>query len=128
MADCSFVRTLQVTKEEQMRNRFQNPRDRKLSPGGLLVSAGFGAVFFCTALWGITVTGQDAKQKEKENLQQVLEQSASMCYALEGAYPEDLSYLKEHYGIQWDEKQFLVNFEAVGQNLPPDITVIPRGK
>ena len=110
-----------------MKNRFQDPGNRKFTPSGLLVSAGFGAAFFCTVVWGVTVTGKDAKQKEKENLQQVLEQSAAMCYALEGAYPEELSYLKEHYGICWDENLFLVDFEAVGENLPPDITVIQRG-
>ena len=77
------------------------------------------------------ITGALGNRAGRESLslaEQSIRRAAVQCYALEGAYPEDLSYLKEHYGIQWDEKQFLVNFEAVGQNLPPDITVIPRGK
>ena len=56
----------------------------------------------------------------------MLEQSVTLCYALEGSYPESLDYLQNHYGIRWDEERFLVDFEPVGSNLPPDVTVIAR--
>lgn len=77
-------------------------------------------------LFGISRTGREAAEKEKNNLQSSLEQSVITCYALEGAYPVSLDYLQEHYGIRWNEKRYLVNFEPVGSNLPPDITVIEK--
>lgn len=107
-------------------NRFQNRRGRKPSIGGLTVSVLVAAGCFALFLGGILGTRREAWRKELENLQQVLDQSAVVCYALEGTYPESLSYLKEHYGISWNEHRYLVDFEAVGNNLPPDITVIPR--
>ena len=31
--------------------------------------------------------------------------AALTCYAVEGAYPEDLSYLREYYGLAYDENR-----------------------
>lgn len=107
-------------------NRFQKKRKRKISPGGLTASVLLAAGCFGLFWGGVLGTRKDAQKKELENLRQVLDQSAAVCYALEGTYPESLSYLKEHYGIRWNEERYLVDFEAVGNNLPPDITVIPR--
>jgi hypothetical protein len=42
---------------------------------------------------------------------------------MEGAYPESLDYIKEHYGISWDESKYLVDYEVTGANLMPDVTI-----
>ncbi|MDD3796271.1 MAG: hypothetical protein PHE06_09950 [Lachnospiraceae bacterium] len=87
---------------------------------------GITAAVFGFLLFGIVQTGDEAQAREKASLQASLDQSAVTCYALEGAYPESLDYLKEHYGIHWNETRYLVTFEVVGRNLPPDITVIDK--
>lgn len=43
----------------------------------------------------------------------------------EGTYPPDLDYLKERYGLQIDEDEYIVRYSAVAQNLMPDIYVLP---
>ena len=48
------------------------------------------------------------------------------CYALEGAYPANLSHLEGRYGVQVDESRFFVDYQYVAANLMPDITVLPR--
>ena len=107
-------------------NRFLQKKQRIHRMKGpvlmLLSSLGVLAFFFVT----FSEIGSQAKEKETENLRHALEQSVTICYALEGAYPESLDYLKEHYGISWDEQRYLVDFETVGSNLPPDITIIDR--
>ena len=41
------------------------------------------------------------------------------------AYPESLSYLEEHYGITYDKENYVVDYEIIGSNILPDVTVIP---
>ena len=47
------------------------------------------------------------------------------CYALEGAYAIDLQYLMDNYGIRPDTSHFVVHYMFLGDNLLPDITVLP---
>lgn len=49
------------------------------------------------------------------------------CYAVEGAYPADLEYLKEHYGLKYNEREYLVSYDAFASNLMPDVRVIRKG-
>ena len=55
-------------------------------------------------------------------------QGAVQCYALEGFYPEDLTYLKEHYGLTYDSEKYVVSYEVIGSNLMPDVSVISLDK
>ncbi|MDR0671041.1 MAG: hypothetical protein LBF64_01885 [Oscillospiraceae bacterium] len=60
---------------------------------------------------------------QKAFLQQAVEHAAVQCYALEGAYPPDVSYLVDHYGVQYDESRFFIHYRVEGSNLRPDIEV-----
>ena len=65
--------------------------------------------------------------RSRENLQQweeTLRRGCTACYAAEGAYPPDLDYLKDHYGLQIDEERYVVRYTAFAENLIPDITVL----
>lgn len=104
-------------------NRFREKRVRSVRPGTLFLSAALMAGIFGIFSGVLLDMEKDIQKKEMEHLEQVLERSAALCYSLEGRYPEDLSYLKEQYGIHWDENTYLVDFEYVGSNLPPDIMV-----
>lgn len=107
-------------------NRFaENKQPMFFGKGPLFLAVTTAVIlaFFLAAFSGI---GAQARKKETENLQHALNQSVTICYALEGSYPENLDYLKEHYGISWNEQRYLVDFETVGGNLPPDITIIER--
>lgn len=48
------------------------------------------------------------------------------CYAAQGAYPPDLSYIEEHWGVQIDRSRYAVFYQVEGSNLMPDITVLER--
>ncbi|MFQ8758847.1 MAG: hypothetical protein ACLSAF_04740 [Intestinimonas sp.] len=51
--------------------------------------------------------------------------AAVQCYALEGAYPQDLSHLEERYGVSVDADRFRVDYIYIASNLMPDITIVP---
>lgn len=63
---------------------------------------------------------------EKEILTSALDKSIAQCYALEGAYPPDLAYLSDHYGFTYNKKHFFIDYQYIGGNLRPDITIIER--
>lgn len=75
---------------------------------------------------GVSSIQQISDEKQLENLQNSIRRSVVQCYALEGRYPESLDYLKKHYGINYDEKKYFVDYTAQSSNLMPDITVLKR--
>lgn len=86
----------------------------------------FSIIVFLAFFFGIISVDKTAKDKQKENLQKTISQCITHCYAVEGTYPPSLDYLKEHYGLIYDENAFFVDYTAIGSNLRPDITIIER--
>ena len=54
---------------------------------------------------------------------QAMDRAVRQCYALEGAYPPDLQYLADNYGLLLHEDRYVYLYEAVGGNIPPIIKV-----
>ncbi len=77
-------------------------------------------------LRGIHSVGETTIAKQQESLETALSRSIAQCYAVEGMYPPNLDYLKEHYGLTYDEAMFLVDYQPIGSNLMPETTVLPR--
>ncbi|MCI8474347.1 MAG: hypothetical protein HFF07_03310 [Oscillospiraceae bacterium] len=80
-------------------------------------------VLFAGALDSLTV-GRSAE--DLRQLEEALRRGCVSCYAVEGRYPPDLEYLKEHYGLQVDEERYTVAYDIFAPNLMPDITVLER--
>ena len=53
--------------------------------------------------------------------------SITYCYSVEGAYPESLDYLRDNYGLYYDEDMFFVDYRVSGSIILPDITIIEKG-
>lgn len=83
---------------------------------------GCGIVFLLLGCFRIAQNKEDSYVK---SLQTALQRSAVHCYAMEGQYPESLDYLKEHYAVHWDPAHYVVDYEIIGTNRMPIITVIP---
>ena len=49
--------------------------------------------------------------------------AALTCYAVEGAYPNDIEYLRTHYGLAYDQDRYRVTYSAFASNLLPEIYV-----
>lgn len=105
-------------------NRFSKHGRWHFPGSSILLPASMTAGILLAGFLAAAGIRRDTGRRERENLERALNQSVTLCYALEGRYPESLQYLKDHYGIRWDENRYLVDFETVGSNLPPDVTVI----
>lgn len=59
-------------------------------------------------------------------LEKAVTRTITQCYALEGSYPPDIAYLTTHYGLTYDPDQYLIDYQYIGSNLRPDVTIIKR--
>ena len=63
---------------------------------------------------------------ETDIVRDAVKNAAITCYAVEGAYPDNISYLRENYRLAYDEDRYLVTYEAFASNMIPDIFVTER--
>lgn len=95
---------------------------------GLILSVCFFALLFLCFSWAVDNFSENAKQRQLESLENAIQQSIVYCYTLEGFYPENLEYIKENYGLTYNEELFFVDYRLQGTNIMPDVTIIPRGE
>ena len=87
----------------------------------LPVIAAAALLWFATAVDSLD---SGRSQEDLRQLEETLRRSCVACYAAEGAYPPEVDYLTEHYGLQIDERRYTVRYMAFAENLMPDITVL----
>ena len=80
----------------------------------------------CLSVSLLSQVSDTTRRRQKESLENALWRGVTQYYALEGHYPETLDDLTENCGIQYDKKQFFIDYQIAGANILPDITVIER--
>ena len=68
----------------------------------LLIFAGFGC--------GLTAMNKKMDQEEMQTLQNAITRSVTTCY----------------YGLHYDENKYFVDYQPLGANIMPDITIIRK--
>lgn len=91
-----------------------------------LISVCLFALVVFLLFWGMDFLSKKTLQEQKVSLENALSRSVVECYAAEGAYPKSLSYLKDYYGLNYDENKFFVDYQPIGENILPEFTVILR--
>lgn len=97
----------------------------RISP---LTIIGF-AIFLALVVWLAAAIGNmhNANQKQKlEAVRSSVENGITLCYAIEGAYPESLEYLTESYGVVYDSESYIVHYGFFAANIRPNVTVMER--
>lgn len=89
------------------------------------------SVLFITLLLALLVYATDhignANDTEQLTiLTQSVSRSVTACYALEGVYPPNLDYLVKHYGLTYDTEKYFIDYQYIGSNLRPDITILKK--
>ncbi|MDO4542426.1 MAG: hypothetical protein Q4C00_06340 [Bacillota bacterium] len=87
----------------------------------IIFIAVFWAVLACINNVGGAVLDEQLSAAEES-----LRRGAIQCYVLEGAYPEDLNYLAENYGVALNRDEFVYHYNYWGGNIMPDIYVFRR--
>ncbi|MCQ2081271.1 MAG: hypothetical protein MJZ11_06395 [Lachnospiraceae bacterium] len=67
-------------------------------------------------------------ERQKDSLQNAINKDIIHCYAVEGFYPPSLTYIKEHYGLTYNEELFTIDYQPIASNLRPDVTILEIGK
>ena len=65
--------------------------------------------------------------REIEIVRDAVKNATLTCYAVEGMYPDDLAYLREHYNLSYNEDRYIVYYEPLASNVIPSIKVVERG-
>lgn len=85
----------------------------------------FGAML----AWFITAmnnTDDSTNRRELAAVKSTLENGITMCYAIEGVYPESVDYLTENYGLNYDKDKYIVRYDRFADNIRPTVSVIER--
>lgn len=91
-----------------------------LLPSVLLIAALI--LFF----YGTSTVSDSGSDQEYQVVSNALERSITQCYALEGTYPPNLIYLHDNYGFTYNADHFFIDYQYIGGNLRPDVTIIRR--
>ena len=81
-------------------------------------------IAFILLINGITQKGNG---RELEIVREAVKNSALTCYAVEGMYPDDLQYLRDHYNLSYNEDKYVVDYQPFASNVIPSIKVVERG-
>ncbi|MBR4576651.1 MAG: hypothetical protein IKO25_05550 [Clostridia bacterium] len=86
----------------------------------------FVALILAFVLLVNNITGK-GNGRELEIVRDAVKNAALTCYAVEGMYPDDLKYLREHYNLSYNEERYIVYYRPLASNLMPSIKVAERG-
>ena len=106
--------------------RFNQGSEMKRHFSGIYVTILIFVVFFFGFVYALGTISEDTLKRQEDSLNTALNRSIVSCYCVEGTYPPSLQYIKEHYGLTYDEETFFVDYTAIGSNIYPDVTVICR--
>lgn len=87
-------------------------------------------LMFCGILIILIVGTQQFKRLEREqNLvltENALKKSIIQCYAIEGFYPAEISYLEDNYNLMIDDKKYNIYYESFSSNIMPEFKVYEK--
>ena len=79
-------------------------------------------------IMGISLISGSSKKGQKDTLTEAINKDIVHCYAIEGYYPPNLSYIEDHYGLTYDRSKYLIDYKSIGNNIYPDVTVLEMNR
>ncbi len=86
-------------------------------------------LFLALLLWFLAGIGNAHKASSERQLEAVkasVEKGITLCYSIEGAYPESFEYLAENYGVNYNKERYIVHYECFAANIRPNVTVVEK--
>lgn len=99
---------------------------RKTGRLSFLFSLAIGVFFLGVLVYGARSLDHMSRMQNVDLIRQSVRRAAVQCYAIEGIYPADVDYLREHYGVNVDSEKYYIEYAAIGPNIMPDIEVYER--
>lgn len=66
---------------------------------------------------------RDVSMQSIEALRQTVSDACVQCYAIEGKYPVNISYLEQNYGVRYNGSRYVVSLKDRGTNELPEVVV-----
>lgn len=110
-----------------MKNRFEQHKFILKIRSGLNYLI-ISAILIILFLYGINRFSKNTISYQENTLIMALQKDIAQCYAIEGFYPPNLDYLKDHYGFVYDTDIFYIDYTAFGSNIYPDVTILNKSK
>jgi len=85
----------------------------------------FVVLFLLLSTFVFGGTDTRVQDRQVQFLTDAVRRAAVQSYALEGRFPNDIGYLEDNYGLIIDHNSYAVYYESMGDNLLPQIRVIP---
>lgn len=103
---------------------YSDRQKKKWKSALLAVLAAVCVFFIAFFIYKSPASGNDSETAKA--IQLAVQQSALQCYTVEGAYPPNLAYLEENYGLRVNTTDYYVTYQAFAQNQMPDVRVTKR--
>lgn len=86
----------------------------------------FTALMISGSVLMLDVLGSKNREESLQLTEQAVRRYAVQCYAVEGFYPQSLSYLEDKYSLYLDRENYIIDYRFTGSNIMPDITVFEK--
>ncbi len=93
---------------------------------GAALSVFIAAALLFGALFSVRTASAAVDGQTLAYARDTVTRAAALCYAVEGASPQELAYLEENYGLALDRARFTYHYEPLGGNLFPEIYVVAK--
>ena len=91
---------------------------------GIVISVFIFMVMIIVLLSGLGAAKKMAQSEGLANTTQAIKRAIVECYALESAYPPNVEYIEENYGVQINREKYIVYYQASGMNTMPKVQVL----
>jgi hypothetical protein len=92
----------------------------------VIMPVGISILLLMLFLGGIFRIDRISREQELTLTKQAIRKAAIQCYAIEGIYPAQLSYLEENYYLSIDSEHYYVVYNCISSNFMPEIEVFER--
>ena len=97
----------------------------KLKTIQLIVMLIVSLIFIVIIITGLSSYESRFDGIETDRIKETVEKYAIQCYATEGAYPPNVQYLSDHYGLILNDK-YIYEYEPIAENIKPIVQVFLR--
>ena len=84
----------------------------------------FTAIMTGMIIFGLRQVEASSRAEGLRILEESIYRAVAKCYAVEGRYPDTISYVEDHYSVHIDRTKYVVHYEIFASNILPEITVI----
>ena len=84
------------------------------------------AVALTFSILGAIKASKDIEAQTILSIKSSVVSSVVQCCAIEGAYPKNIQYLKDNYGLVVDESKYIITYDLFASNIMPDISVLKK--